>query len=306
MKNRVIAVCGPTASGKSALAIQLALKLNGEIVSCDSMQIYRGMDIGTATPSKEEMMGIPHHMMSVIDPSIDYSCADYVKDATAVTDDIIKRGKLPIICGGTGLYMDSLIRGLEFSPDIPENIREELQILSSEELFKMLSEVDPVSAEKIPIGNRRRLIRAIEIYRGTGVPKSEWDRRSALAEPHYDAVKIGLNFLSRELLYSRINKRVDIMLEQGLVEEVKSLGNDLSATASQAIGYKEIAEWLQEKCSYGEAVEAIKQNSRNYAKRQLTWFKRDSKINWFYPDSETEPCKTVENIADSVSDLFYC
>ena len=286
IKPQIICVAGPTASGKTSYAIQLAKKLDGEVVSCDSMQIYKYMNIGTAKPTKEEMEGIPHHMMDFVDPRGNYSVADYVKDAKECIADIINRGKMPIVCGGTGLYMDSLISGIEFQGEkIDEKYRAELTEFAEkngpEALHKILEEADGEAAEKIHPNNVKRVIRALEIIKSTGLTKTEADR-CALKEPEYNAEIFAID-MNREVLYDRINRRVDIMMEQGLLTEVEGLlkmGIPKEATAMQAIGYKELISYFDGKCSVEEAIETIKRESRRYAKRQLTWFRRSSGIKW--------------------------
>ena len=283
MKPKILAVVGPTASGKSALAVLLAARLNGEIVSCDSMQIYRGMDIGTAKPDEAERGGVRHHMLDIVSPAESFSCADYGRYARAAADDILSRGALPVFCGGTGLYLDAVLR-CGFAPDVSPDIREELKARDPAELYRELSEVDPVSAGAIHPNNVKRVLRALEIYYGTGKTKSEWDRLSADAERPYDALLIGLDYRSRETLYDRIDRRVDDMLQRGLAGEAERLNLRRDSTAAQAIGYKELYGWLDGRCGREEAVSALKQNTRNYAKRQLTWFRRNPDIYWLYPD----------------------
>ena len=285
-KPKIICVTGPTASGKTSYAIQLAKKLDGEVVSCDSMQIYKYMNIGTAKPTKEEMEGIPHHMIDFIDPRENYSVADYVKDARECIDDILRRGKTPIVCGGTGLYMDSLICGVEFhSEKLDEEYRNELMTYAEKEgadaLYKILEEADSEAAKKIHPNNIKRVIRALEIIKTTGLTKTEADRR-AIKESAYEAEIFGMD-MDREVLYDRINSRVDIMMEQGLLDEVEDLmkmGIPKDSTAMQAIGYKELITYFQGECSLEDAVDTIKRESRRYAKRQLTWFRRNSNIKW--------------------------
>ncbi len=290
--NKIVCVVGPTASGKTALSIELAKELQGEIVSCDSMQIYRGMDIGTAKPTHDEMQGIVHHMLSVIEPSENYSAARYVEDAGKITDDIIARGKLPIIVGGTGLYVDSLVRGTQFAEFREDKkLRDELFALYEKNgagyMHKMLSKVDPERAKQIHENNVKRVIRALEVYNATGKTITEHDEKTKEAPPKYNACYIGLMFDERERLYERINLRVDKMIEDGLLDEVKKLldsGISPLSTAMQAIGYKELVEYYDGKCTLGEAAENIKQASRRYAKRQMTWFRRNKDINWLAVD----------------------
>ncbi len=298
----VVAVIGPTASGKTALAIELAKRFDGEIISCDSMQVYRGMDIGTAKADDEEKQGIPHHMLDVADPYTDaYSCAEYAAAAKAALEDIIARGKLPIFCGGTGLYLDAVLKGTEFSRDSGAadgdgRLRAELEERDREELYEELCRIDPAAAEKTHPNNVKRVVRALEIYYKTGVTKTEWDARSRENGGGYDACIIGLDFTDRATLYERIDRRVDIMLEKGLVEEVKRLALDPDTTAGAAIGYKELNGYLKGEMSLEEAADKIRQGSRNYAKRQLTWFRRDPGVHWIKVD-EAGTFKNIVNIA---------
>jgi len=290
---KIIAIAGPTASGKTALSIELAKRLNGEIVSSDSMQIYRGMEIGTAAPTEKERAGIPHHMLGIAEPQQMFSCADYVSRARACIEDIRARGKMPILCGGTGLYLDSLLR-VDFSEetDCPGEIRASLQALAEREgaeiLHQRLAKVDPEAAQAIHPNNVRRVIRALEIYESTGIPKTEWDRRSLTAEKRYDVFTVVLNFLDREMLYRRIDARVTLMLEDGLEEEARRLWEagvlDGPSAAAQAIGYKELVPYFNGAQTLEEAADQIRLSSRRYAKRQLTWFRRYTDALWLYPD----------------------
>lgn len=284
----VLAVVGPTASGKTALSVELALRHCGEVISCDSMQVYEGMDIGSAKATESEMRGVRHHMLSVVSPSTELSCADYAKMARSVLDDVLSRGKLPIFCGGTGLYLDAVLKNNEFSAaGKDEGYRRMLESsYPPAQLHRMLGEVDPICAAEIHPNNVKRVIRALEIYKLTGKPKSFWDAQSRTVPSPWRTVKIGLGFRSRELLYSRIDRRVDAMLEGGLISEVKALDSEAfrRSTASQAIGYKELLPYLDGECTPEAAAEAIKKASRNYAKRQLTWFGRDPEIAWIYAD----------------------
>jgi len=280
-KPKILAIAGPTASGKTALAVALAKVLDGEVISCDSMQIYRGMDIGTAKPTAAERDGVPHHLLDIVEPEVEFSVMDYVAAAETAIADILSRGKLPILCGGTGLYLDAVLRGgvLE-SPGADPTVRAALSARAAHEgnevLHRELAAVDPESAASIHPNNLRRVIRALEIYRATGIPKSEWDRRSNLAPARYRAAVLGLTFQSRELLYARIERRVDEMLELGLEEETRRLLArgvfDVSRTASAAIGYKELLPYLRGECAREVAVEELKIATRRYAKRQITWF----------------------------------
>ena len=286
-KTKLIAIVGPTASGKSALALELAKQIGGEIVSCDSMQIYRGMNICTAKPTPAEMSEVRHHLINVCCPTEQFSCADYKQLAEKAVSDIISRGKVPIFCGGTGLYLDSVISIPSFSPEIPEGIRDGLMSLSPDELWEELLQVDPESAEKTHKNNVKRVVRALEIYRGTGKTKTEWDRLSKETESPYSTLTIGLDYLDRNILYRRISERIGIMLDSGLVDEVRSLNLPRGGNAAQAIGYKELYLYLDGSADYGEAVALLEKNTRNYAKRQLTWFRRNKNVKWFYPDSPT-------------------
>ena len=286
IKPKIICVVGPTASGKTDFAIDLARKNNGEVVSCDSMQIYRYMNIGTAKPSKEEMQGVPHHMLDFVDPRESYGVADFVKDARKCIEDILSREKLPILCGGTGLYVDSIVNQIEFSEEETDfAYREELNRLAEKEgvgaVHRLLQESDPIAAERIHPNNLKRVIRALEIQKTTGMTKTEADRH-ARKTPVYDAEIYGME-LERGELYRRIDLRVDKMMEMGLLQEVEELlllGIPKTATAMQAIGYKELVNYFDGKLSLQEAVEKIKQESRRYAKRQITWFRKNKKISW--------------------------
>ncbi len=286
-KIKVIAIVGPTASGKTALSVELAKRLGGEIISCDSMQIYRDMDIGTAKVTEAEASGVPHHLVSFVSPSESFSCADYAAVAREKIKEITERGRVPIFCGGTGLYLDSVLTENEFSETGKDSVcRERLMSKSPDELYEELLRVDREAAEKTHKNNVKRVVRALEIYYATGITKTEWDRHSREKESRYDAVIIGLDFKDRETLYERINRRVDLMMENGLVSEVRSLDSESfrTGTASAGIGYKEILSYLDGNVTLSEAVEEIKKNSRNYAKRQLTWFRRNQRVRWIYPD----------------------
>ena len=285
-KPKILCVVGPTASGKTDYAVELALKCGGEVVSCDSMQIYKHMDIGTAKPTADEMKGVKHHMIDIIEPNESFSVARFSEMARECIDDILLRGKMPVLCGGTGLYFDSTINNINFiQMDTDEEYRKYLESAAkefgNEYVYKILKRVDEESAESIHPNNLKRVIRALEIYKTTGKKKSELDKEQ-LSEPLYEPEITGL-MRDREVLYDRINKRVDILMEKGLVEEVSELikmGIDTEATSMQAIGYKEIIEYLDGKTSLSDAVDKIKRESRRYAKRQLTWFKRNEKIHW--------------------------
>jgi len=283
--NQIICIAGPTASGKTALAVELAKAVNGEVVSCDSMQIYRRMDIGTAKPTKEEMQGIPHHMLDVAEPWEDFSVSRYCAMAAPIVDDIVARGKTAIIAGGTGLYMDSLIKGNDFAPFPSTGMREKLEnqadAVGMDAMKALLQRIDPEAADRIH--DRKRLIRALEVYYETGETITEHNRRTQAIPPKFKPLWLGLDFADREELYRRIDLRVDIMLETGLVDEIRKLlaeGIPEKATALQAIGYKEFVDALAGKCSVSEAAAQVQQSSRRYAKRQLTWFRRNPKMRW--------------------------
>lgn len=289
----VICILGATATGKSELSLSIASRLNGEVVSADSMQIYRGLDIGTAKICKDQMQGIAHHMLDIIDPADSFSVAQYCTMAQACIEDIIRRCKTPVLVGGTGLYIDSLLSGLEFSEmTVDENYREYLHEIAAnqgnEAVWKELDSVDPVLAQTLHPNNLRRIIRALEVYHVTGQPMSEM-AKVAQGEPKYPCIYIGLRYADRELLYKRINDRVDQMLEMGLLFEIQSLldvGVPKDCQALQAIGYKEFLPYFDGLISLDEAVEVAKRNSRRYAKRQYTWFKRNEQIHWIDVDLE--------------------
>lgn len=291
--NKIICIVGPTASGKTRLSVELAKALQGEIISCDSMQLYRGMDIGTAKPTEEEKQGIVHHMMDFLDPQEDYSVSRYVEQADRCLQDILARGKTAVIVGGTGLYVDSLIAGREFAPFPQTGRREELTRLAAQQgigvVWQELNKVDPEAAERIHPANEKRVIRALEIYLETGKTMTEHDRESRLIPPKYAPLWIGLDYEDRAVLYNRIDRRVEEMFQCGLEQEVRELldrGIPASATALQAIGYKELVSYLRGEGSLEEAKAQICQSSRRYAKRQLTWFRRNEKIHWLrLPDT---------------------
>lgn len=304
-KKRLIAVVGPTASGKTSLSIELAKKYDGEIISADSMQIYTGMNIATAKPTKEEMQGIVHHLMDFLPPTESFSVSEYVTLAKQVAEDIFSRGKQPIICGGTGLYFNSFVDNVKFSEEkIDEKLRAKLNERYKNEggevLLKELAEFDEETAKTLHPSNNKRIIRAIEIYRTTGITMSEHIRRSKLEPLPYNLTAIGLTYADRQKLYDRINLRVDIMLENGLLEETKNFySQHIGNTASLAIGYKELKPYLDGEAALKEAVEKLKQETRRYAKRQLTWFRRDRRINWIEADKcddvFAQACRIIDN-----------
>ena len=281
-KIRTVSVLGPTASGKTGLAVRLAKALGGEVVSCDSMQLYRGMDIGTATPDMAEREGIPHHMFDIADPSEEFSAADYARLAAPVIGDIAARGKLPILCGGTGLYRDALMRITDFMEgDADEALRESLYAYAREHgnaaLHDRLRAVDPEAADAIHMNNVKRVVRAIEVYETTGRTKTETDRMQTAGDSPYDDAPLLLTFGDRALLYRRIERRVDMMMEAGLEKEARDLlcsGRPVSRTAAQAIGYKEFLPYFRGECSLSDVAAEIKLATRHYAKRQMIWFRR--------------------------------
>ena len=291
--NNIICIAGPTASGKTALAVELAKEWNGEVVSCDSMQVYKRMDIGTAKPTMEERQGIVHHMIDVAEPEEDFSVSRYCAMATPIVEDILARGKTAIIAGGTGLYMDSLIKGNDFAPFPSTGVREKLEERADREgveaLFAELGTIDPEAAQRIQ--DRKRLIRALEVYYETGETITAHNRRTQAIPPKFTPLWLGLDFEKRKTLYDRIDLRVSIMLEEGLVAEIQALLADQipeKCTAMQAIGYKEFVDALEGRCTIEEAADQVRQSSRRYAKRQLTWFKRNKAMHWLTrADGET-------------------
>lgn len=289
-KIRVIAIVGPTASGKTALGAEIAEEFSGEVVSADSMQIYKGMDIATAKPTKEEMRGIPHHLIGFLDRNVSFSVADYVELAGSVIGDISERKKLPVIVGGTGLYVSSLLDNIKFADiksdaGLRKKLEDEAERLENSYLFEKLEKVDPESAAELHPNNLVRVIRALEVYELTGKKLSLFKAESRLEESPYDPVMIGLDYNDRQILYDRINKRVDIMVKNGLVEEAQSIFDSCNMkTAGNAIGYKELIPYFKKEKSLEECISKIKQETRRYAKRQLTWFRKNAKINWLKLD----------------------
>ena len=289
MKPNILVICGPTASGKTALAAELALRFGGEVVSADSMQVYRRMDIGTAKPTRSEQRGVPHHMIDVAEPEENYSVARYVADAVPIVDGILARGKLPIIAGGTGLYIDHLVAGRQFAPFQPDSgLRPQLQARAREEglpaLYAQLAQVDPDAAGNIHPNDEKRIIRALEVFLSTGKPLSQHDRESRALPSRYTPLTIALNFAQRPHLWERIDRRVDQMMAQGLEGEVRALlesGIPPDCTAMQAIGYKELAAAIRSGRPAADGAEEVKLRSRQYAKRQLTWFRRNRDARWF-------------------------
>jgi len=296
MRNpEVIVITGPTATGKTKLGIMLAKVTDGEIVSADSMQVYKHMNIGTSKPQKSEMLDIPHYMIDNVSPEENYSVARYVKEAGACIDDIIARNKQPILVGGSGLYIDSLLSGQGFKSRGDDDLRKELEAkydsLGGEALLNELSEFDPGSAEKLNANDKKRVVRAIEVYKTTGKTISEHNAESVTITPKYSAMKFALTFTERAALYEKIDRRVDLMAAAGLEQEVRNLLDmnvNQNSTAMQAIGYKEMVNAISGHCSIDEAVDKIKMESRRYAKRQLTWLRRDDKIKWITWDAEPD------------------
>ena len=288
MSAKIVVITGPTASGKTALGVALCQKLHGEVVSADSMQIYRRMTIGTAKPTPEEMQNIPHHMIDVAEPEENWSVARYVEAAAACVEDILARGKLPVIVGGTGLYIDSLLSGRTFAGgEVNDALRQELSErydeIGAKGLLGELRKVDPERAAKLHPGDKKRIVRALEVFILTGKTITEHDRETKAIPPRWEAAKLALDFENRQDLYDRIDRRVDDMFARGLMDEVRALlesGVPDDCTAMQAIGYKEAVAALRGACSEEEARARIQQESRRYAKRQLTWFRRDREIEW--------------------------
>ena len=283
-KTKIICVVGATASGKTDLAVKLAKAVDGEIISADSMQVYKNMPIATAVATKEEQDGVPHHLVEFLDTDQTFSVADFVERAKVLIDEITARGRVPIVAGGTGLFVDSLVKNISFS-QVGSNaeIRNELAEKSNEELFEKLVELDPKSAEDIHPNNRKRVIRALELCM-SGTSKTEQNENSMLIDSPYDALYIGIGYRDRQKLYDRINKRVDLMLEAGLENEARQMLGKQGLTARQAIGHKELQPYIDGNITLDEAVEGLKRETRRYAKRQLTWFRRNENINWLYAD----------------------
>jgi tRNA dimethylallyltransferase len=308
MPPQVICVVGPTASGKTALGVWLAKQYNGEVVSCDSMQIYRRMDIGTAKPTEEEMQGIPHHMIDIADPEEDYSAERYRREAIPVVDDILARGKRPIIVGGTGFYLDALLNGHDFavkSTGWREKWQAKYDAEGIQPLWEALQEVDPESATRLHPMDTKRVIRALEVWYETGETISAHNAATRLLPPRYTALKLGLNFENRADLWARIDKRVDEMAELGLAEEVQALlesGISPTCTAMQAIGYKEMAGAVSSGGDLTAALEEVKLRSRQYAKRQLTWFKRDKSTQWYKHGSQPDLAALQQFAAEKLAE----
>lgn len=304
-KPKVIVICGPTASGKTALSIELAKKINGEIVSCDSMQIYKDMDIGTAKPTIEEMQGIKHYMLDFVSPDERYSVADYKKQAKQAIREIIEKGKVPIVVGGTGLYVDSLIYEIEYQDiEFDEKYRKQLEERSKKEglevLYNEAKKIDPEAITKISPNDKKRILRILEIYNATGKNKTEQEEESRKNEVEFDYKVYAISW-DREKLYDRINQRVDIMIDQGLIEEVQKIYSKYNKfpTAMQGLGYKEVLEYLEGKCNKQEMIDKIKQETRRYAKRQLTWFRKNKQTIWL--DGQEKIQNNIEIILEGLN-----
>ena len=310
-KNTVLCVVGPTACGKTKMGVLLAKRLGGEVVSVDSMQIYRGMTIGTAAPTAAEMDGVPHHMVAVADPSEQWSVARFVHTADACVQDILQRGRLPVLVGGTGLYLDALIAGRDFAAgqaggEIRKALEERLQSEGIEPLLEELRAVDPDTAQRLSPADHKRILRALEVFRETGKPISQHNAESRQKPGKYRPLYIGLAFRNREDMKALIDRRVDEMVRAGLREEAEALlraGLPPGSTALQAIGYKECLQWLRGEASFEAAVEEIKLRSRQYAKRQLTWLRRNPDIHWIYWDKERDFDKALQEATEILSAL---
>ena len=305
----LIAVIGPTASGKTGLAVEIAKKFGGEVVSADSMQIYSELTVGTAKPTEKEMEGVPHHLIGHKSIDEEYSVVDYVEEAKNAIADIFSRGKLPVLCGGTGLYVDSLLSNTEFSeiksdPDVRKKLYDFAEENGNEALFKKLKEIDPESAAKTHANNLIRVVRAMEVYEVTGKTMSEHQKDSHPIPSIYDVCYIGTNFSDRDKLYARIEQRIDEMLEEGVEEEARFLfEHNGTCTAAQAIGYKEFYPYFRGKMSREEAISVLKKETRHYAKRQITWFRRNDKINWLFRDEFSEK-KDLSEAAFEIIERF--
>lgn len=298
-KTKIICVVGATASGKTDLAVKLAKAVDGEIISADSMQVYKNMPIATAVATKEEQDGVMHHLVEFLDADQTFSVADFAERAKVLIDEITARGRVPIVAGGTGLFVDSLVKNISFS-EVGSNaeIRNELAEKSNEELYERLLKLDPNAAEDIHPNNRKRVIRALELCM-SGTSKTEQNENSMLIDSPYDALYIGIGYKDRQKLYDRINKRVDLMLEAGLEKEARQMLGKQGLTARQAIGHKELQPYIDGKITLDEATENLKRETRRYAKRQLTWFRRNENINWLYADelSRDELVKKAVDLA---------
>lgn len=306
----LLVIVGPTASGKTGLAVECALNFNGEVVSADSMQIYKGMSIATAKPTEEEMKGIEHHLTDFLEVSKSYSVADFVRDANREIDIIYSKNKLPVLAGGTGLYVDSLVNNLQFSeekadPLLRAELNEKFERAGAEKMLAELSEFDPEAAAKLHPNNKKRIVRAFEVYLTTGKTLTEVQLEATQAESRFDALFIGINYKNRDVLYDRIDRRVDLMLANGLIEEAREYYSlPKKSTASQAIGYKELKPYFDGEITLDEAVSNLKLATRHYAKRQLTWFRRNDKINWFYPDEYENSAEFTKSVINFIKEAM--
>lgn len=302
-KKPVIYIVGPTASGKTSFSIEIAKSFNGEILSGDSMQIYKGMHIASAAPDEEEKQGVPHHLFEFLNPYEKFSVCEYVKLAKQTIAEIHAKNKLPIVVGGTGLYISALAENLDFGEQSQaSSVREEIELQIEKnglnDAYEYLKSIDPKSAEKISVNDKKRIVRAIEIYKLSGKTKTQVDEESRESGSIYNNLFLGLNYFNREILYDRINARVDLMLKNGLLNEAKNAYQNISGTASQAIGHKEFFEYFKGNMEFGDAVERLKMQTRRYAKRQLTWFRKNENINWIYMDSEENPLVLAHNLLE--------
>ena len=307
----LLVIVGPTASGKTALAVECALEFGGEVVSADSMQIYKGMSIATAKPTADEMKGVKHRLIDFVDVTDNYSVADYVKDANEAIDAIVGEGKLPILCGGTGLYVDSLVNNIRFSQEETDSelrgsLEEKMEKIGAEAMLEELAQFDPETAERLHANNKKRIIRAFEVYMSTGKTFSEMQVLSREEPSRFNPVFIGIGFEDRQKLYDRIDRRVDIMLENGLVGEAREY-YDLpeKTTSSQAIGYKELKPYFEGEITLEQAVDNLKLATRHYAKRQLTWFRRNKNIRWFNFDTYTDFRLFSDDVKEYVRRKLY-
>ncbi len=304
----VIVITGPTATGKTALGVELALRVDGEVISADSMQIYRGMDIGTAKPAPEELRGVTHHMLSVADPAENWSVARWADMAAGIAEDIRARGRVPLVVGGTGQYIEALLAGTEFAAapgdsGVRKALGAEYDAVGGEAFRRKLAAVDPERAAKLAPADKKRLVRAMEVWTLTGETITAHDERTAALPPRFDSLRFALTFRDRETLYERIRRRVDEMIRRGLFEEVETLlaqGVPPDSTALQAIGYKEAAAALRGECSRAEAAELIKRASTRYAKRQLTWLRRDGGLHWLFREDRPDPAALAAEISRSL------
>ena len=308
MKKKAIVIVGATASGKTGLGVHVARKFNGEVISADSMQIYKGMSIATAKPTVDEMQGIPHHLIDFLPVTEKYSVSSFCDDAKAVFDDIVSRGKLPVIVGGTGLYIDSFLSNTQFlenagSDEVRERLKKEYEIHGIEKLYKDLCEIDPDAAKNIHPNNTVRVLRALEVYRAPGKTLTEQNQLSHNVESNIEPLYIAIGYRDREILYNRINKRVDIMLKNGLLDEAKEFFKmNPSVTAFKAIGCKELKPFIDGEADLDICIDNLKRETRRYAKRQLTWFKRNNRIHWLYADDKDSA--SVYSEAESLINEF--